>query len=88
MDGGVRLERGRGESSYSSCLLFPLALITLDHLVYHPPDRVRTHPPDRVRTHPPVLIPPILPPVVGRAVWVGAGFTWSVVCLGLSGALP
>jgi hypothetical protein len=80
VDGGVRLERGRGESSYSSCLLFPLALITLDHLVYHPPDRVRTHPP--------VLIPPILPPVVGRAVWVGAGFTWSVVCLGLSGALP
>ena len=71
MDGGVRLERGRGESSYSSCLLFPLALITLDHLVHHPPDRVRTHPPDRVRTHPLMLIPLMLPPVGSWAVWGG-----------------
>lgn len=45
MDGGVRLERGRGESSYYFLALVFLALILLD--------RVRTHPPDRVRTHPP-----------------------------------
>ena len=60
MDGGVRLERGRGESSYSSWLLFFLALITLDRLVYHPPDRLVYHPL--------VLILLILPPVGGWAV--------------------
>ena len=60
MDGGVRLERGWGESSYSSWLLFFLALITLDRLVYHPPDRL-VH-------HPLVLILLILPPAGGWAV--------------------
>ena len=60
MDGGVRLERGWGESSYSSWLLFFLALITLDRLVYHPPDRLVYHPL--------VLILLILPPVGGWAV--------------------
>ena len=68
MDGGVRLERGRGESSYSSCLLFYLALIMLDHLVHHPPDRVRAHPPDRLVHHPLVLILLMLPPVGRWAV--------------------
>ena len=53
MDGGVRLERGRGESSYYFLALVFLALILLDRVRTHPPDRVRTHPPDRVRTHPP-----------------------------------
>ena len=60
MDGGVRLERGWGESFYSSWLLFFLALITLDRLVYHPPDRLVYHPL--------VLILLILPPVGGWAV--------------------
>ena len=68
MDGGVRLERGWGESSYSSWLLFFLALITLDRLVYHPPDRLVYHPPDRLVYHPLVLILLILPPVGGWAV--------------------
>lgn len=68
MDGGVRLEGGRGESFYSSWLLFFLALITLDHLVHHPPDRVRNHPPDHLVHHPLVLILLILPPVGRWAV--------------------